>query len=188
MTLILTDDSCPPVGPGCPSCHLPYDTNKRRMLVDSCGHQRCYQCLFNSENCPQCKSVDLMASPAMSVKSLDPAVVYGSVGATGSSSRLFPTPPVSRRPGHYRPSPGPGTRRHNWIQRYNRRPNTVNIDDKSISGNSQPLSVLSSLLYNKLTSSTALLRSQVLGTLPEHESLKLRSIWVLGSKNSAFNG
>ena len=136
MTLIFTDDSCPPLGPACPSCHLPYDTNKRRMLVDSCGHQRCYQCLFNTETCPQCKTADLMASPAMSVKSLDPAVVYGSVGATGSSSRLFPTPPVNRRPGHYRPSPGPGARRHNWIQRYNRRPNTVNIDDKSISGNS----------------------------------------------------
>ena len=43
-------------------------------------------------------------------------------------------------------------------------------------------------LYNKLTSSIALLRSQVLGSLPEHESLKLRSIWVLGSKNSALNG
>ena len=168
MILVFTDDSCP-------SCHLPYDTSKRRMLLDSCGHERCYQCMFNSENCSQCKSADLMASPAMSVKSLDPAVVYGSV-----SSRIFPTPPVTRRPGHYRPSPGPGTRRQNWIQRYNRRPNTVNIDDKSISGNSQPLSVLSSLLYNKLTSSTALLRSQVLGTLPEHESLKLRSIWVLG--------
>ena len=42
------------------------------------------------------------------------------------------------------------------------------------------LSVLSSQLCNKLTSSIALLRSQVLGSLPEHESLKLRSIWVLG--------
>ena len=58
------------------------------------------------------------------------------------------------------------------------------------------VNVISSLscpvkLDNKLTSITssiALLRSQVLGSLPEHESLKLRSIWVLGSKNSALNG
>ena len=140
---VFTDDSCPPGGPGCPSCGLPYDTSKRRMLVDSCGHERCYQCLFTSENCPQCKAADLMASPAMSVKSLDPAVVYGSVGQTGSSSRIFPTPPVPRRPGHYRPSPAPGARRHNWIQRYNRRPNTVNIDDKSISGKTGTLHSLS---------------------------------------------
>ena len=159
--------------------------------MDSCGHERCYQCLFTSENCPQCKAADLMASPAMSVKSLDPAVVYGSLGQQASSSRIFPTPPVPRRPGgHYRPSPAPGSRRINWIQRYNRRPNTVNIDDKSISGKTLPLRchILSSQLHNKLTSSIALLRSQVLGSLPEHESLKLRSIWVLGSKNSALNG
>ena len=165
VILVFTDDSCPPVGPGCGR-----------------GHEKCYQCqcLFTSENCPQCKSADLMASPALSVKSLDPAVVYGRLGQTGSSARIFPTPPVPRRPGNYRPSPAPGTRRINWIQRYNRRPNTVNIDDKSISGNSNPLYVPSSQLYNKLTSSIALLRSQVLGSLPEHEILKLRSIWVLG--------
>ena len=165
VILVFTDDSCPPVGPGCGR-----------------GHEKCYQCqcLFTSENCPQCKSADLMASPALSVKSLDPAVVYGRLGQTGSSARIFPTPPVPRRPGNYRPSPAPGTRRINWIQRYNRRPNTVNIDDKSISGNPNSLYVPSSQLYNKLTSSIALLRSQVLGSLPEHESLKLRSIWVLG--------
>ena len=155
--------------------------------MDSCGHERCYQCLFNSENCPQCQPPHVMPSPSMSIKSLDPAVVYGSVEAAGSSGRIFPTPPVSRRPGQYRPSPGPGARRHNWIQRYNRRPNTVNIDDKSISGNSNTVYVLSSQLYNKLTSSIALLRSQVLGSLPEHEILKLRSIWVLGSKRSGNN-
>ena len=179
---VFPDDSCPPVGPGCPSCGLAYDSSKRRMLVDSCGHERCYQCLFTSENCPQCQPADLLASPAMSVKSLDPAVVYGSLGQQGSSSRIFPPPPVPRRPGgHYRPSPAPGARRINWIQRYNRRPNTVNIDDKSMSGKCRPSDSCPVQLRNKLTSSTALLRSQVLGALPEHESLKLRTIWVLGS-------
>ena len=119
--------------------------------MDSCGHQRCYQCLFASEDCPQCRTGQTMASPAMSVKSLDPGVVYGS-GPPPPHSRIFPTPPVSRRPGSYRPSPGPGGRRQNWIQRYNRRPNTVNIDDKSMSGNLSCLLSCPVLLNNKLTS------------------------------------
>ena len=145
----ISDDSgsCSPApggGPCCPSCGLAYDSGKRRVLVDSCGHERCYQCLFSTEDCPQCPVGQMMASPAMSVRSLEPGVVYGSVGGPGVSSRIFPTPPVSRRPGQYRPSPGPAGRRPNWIQRYNRRPNTVNIDDKSMSGKCHLLSLLSS--------------------------------------------
>ena len=149
-------------------------------MLDSCGHQRCYQCLFTSEDCPQCQTGRLTASPAMSVRSLEPGAVYGSVGPPAPSARMLATPPVGRRPPQYRPSPVPGGRRPNWIQRYNRRPNTVNIDDKSMSGKCRPSDSCPVQLRNKLTSSTALLRSQVLGALPEHESLKLRSIWVLG--------
>ena len=170
---------CPPSC--CPSCHLPYDCGKRRVLLDSCGHQRCYQCLFATEDCPQCQTGRLTASPAMSVRSLEPGAVYGSVGPPAPSARMLATPPVGRRPAQYRPSPVPGGRRPNWIQRYNRRPNTVNIDDKSMSGKCRPSDSCPVQLRNKLTSSTALLRSQVLGVLPEHESLKLRTIWVLGS-------
>ena len=149
-------------------------------MLDSCGHQRCYQCLFTTEDCPQCQTGRLTASPAMSVRSLEPGAVYGSVGPPAPSARMLATPPVGRRPAQYRPSPVPGGRRPNWIQRYNRRPNTVNIDDKSMSGKCRPSESCPVQLRNKLTSSTALLRSQVLGALPEHESLKLRSIWVLG--------
>ena len=149
-------------------------------MLDSCGHQRCYQCLFATEDCPQCQTGRLTASPAMSVRSLEPGAVYGSVGPPAPSARMLATPPVGRRPAQYRPSPVPGGRRPNWIQRYNRRPNTVNIDDKSMSGKCRPSDSCPVQLRNKLTSSTALLRSQVLGSLPEHESLKLRSIWVLG--------
>ncbi|XP_071101400.1 protein TANC1-like isoform X2 [Haliotis cracherodii] len=38
----------------CPACRLPFDTGKKRKLIDACGHERCYTCMFNSETCPIC--------------------------------------------------------------------------------------------------------------------------------------
>lgn len=38
----------------CPSCLMPFDKNRKRRLIDSCGHERCYACLFSSEVCPLC--------------------------------------------------------------------------------------------------------------------------------------
>ncbi|XP_015600878.1 protein TANC1 isoform X2 [Cephus cinctus] len=38
----------------CPSCEMPFDKGKKRRLIDSCGHERCYSCLFRSEACPLC--------------------------------------------------------------------------------------------------------------------------------------
>ncbi len=41
----------------CPSCRLPFDKGKKRRLVDtSCGHHRCYQCMFRKQECPVCKA------------------------------------------------------------------------------------------------------------------------------------
>ncbi|XP_044005263.1 protein TANC2 isoform X2 [Aphidius gifuensis] len=39
----------------CPSCEMPFDKGKKRRLIDSCGHERCYSCLFRSEACPICQ-------------------------------------------------------------------------------------------------------------------------------------
>lgn len=41
-------------GSMCPSCEMPFDKGKKRRLIDSCGHERCYSCLFRSEACPLC--------------------------------------------------------------------------------------------------------------------------------------
>lgn len=41
-------------GSTCPSCEMPFDKGKKRRLIDSCGHERCYSCLFRSEACPLC--------------------------------------------------------------------------------------------------------------------------------------
>lgn len=38
----------------CPSCHLPFDKGKKRRLIDSCGHERCYSCMFDVDKCPLC--------------------------------------------------------------------------------------------------------------------------------------
>ncbi|XP_012528978.2 protein TANC2 isoform X3 [Monomorium pharaonis] len=38
----------------CPSCDMPFDKGKKRRLIDSCGHERCYSCLFRNEVCPLC--------------------------------------------------------------------------------------------------------------------------------------
>ncbi|XP_039314116.1 protein TANC2 isoform X3 [Solenopsis invicta] len=41
-------------GSTCPSCEMPFDKGKKRRLIDSCGHERCYSCLFRNEICPLC--------------------------------------------------------------------------------------------------------------------------------------
>ncbi|XP_043488120.1 protein TANC2 isoform X2 [Polistes fuscatus] len=46
-------------GSTCPSCEMPFDKGKKRRLIDSCGHERCYSCLFRSEACPLCLRADL---------------------------------------------------------------------------------------------------------------------------------
>lgn len=49
----------------CPTCHLPFDKGKKRRLIDSCGHERCWSCLFSSkEECPLCNRSEFL-SPFM---------------------------------------------------------------------------------------------------------------------------
>lgn len=42
----------------CPSCGMPFDKGKKRKLIDSCGHERCYACMFRNEGCPLCAVAD----------------------------------------------------------------------------------------------------------------------------------
>lgn len=41
-------------GTTCPSCNMPFDKGKKRKLIDVCGHERCYSCMFRNEACPLC--------------------------------------------------------------------------------------------------------------------------------------
>ncbi|XP_022250289.1 protein TANC2-like isoform X2 [Limulus polyphemus] len=49
--MIMTVD---PSIPRCPSCHMFFDKGRKRRLIDTCGHERCYSCIFNSDRCPTC--------------------------------------------------------------------------------------------------------------------------------------
>ncbi|XP_042230874.1 protein TANC2-like isoform X3 [Homarus americanus] len=65
---------------------MPFDKGKKRKLIDQCGHERCYSCLFKSETCPICA---LQAPPkklqhSQSRSSLSPPAV----GGTGRSKLL----------------------------------------------------------------------------------------------------
>lgn len=41
-------------GSNCPSCKMPFDKGKKRKLIDTCGHDRCYSCMFKNESCTIC--------------------------------------------------------------------------------------------------------------------------------------
>ncbi|XP_046396091.1 protein TANC2 isoform X2 [Ischnura elegans] len=46
----------------CPSCGMPFDKAKKRRLIDACGHERCYSCMFANEACPICAASTMIAS------------------------------------------------------------------------------------------------------------------------------
>ncbi|KAL0269173.1 UNVERIFIED_CONTAM: hypothetical protein PYX00_006985 [Menopon gallinae] len=41
---------------------MPFDKGKKRKLIDTCGHERCYSCMFRNEICPLCSSDGLQPS------------------------------------------------------------------------------------------------------------------------------
>ena len=40
----------------CPECNERYNDTTKRRLIDTCGHPRCYSCLFKDNPCPVCTS------------------------------------------------------------------------------------------------------------------------------------
>ncbi|KZC13087.1 Protein TANC2 [Dufourea novaeangliae] len=73
-------------GSTCPSCEMPFDKGKKRRLIDSCGHERCYSCLFRSEACPLCLRADYNDEDGLEGPFRD-----GFTGSTGPVSILAPT-------------------------------------------------------------------------------------------------
>ncbi|CAL4062159.1 unnamed protein product [Meganyctiphanes norvegica] len=133
----------------CPNCRMPFDKGKKRKLIDNCGHERCYSCLFKSETCPICA---LQAPPKKLQHSSSRASLTG-ITTTGSSGRskvytngLGGTPTSVRRRGGARGPPlSP------WARR-NTRPNTVNVDS------SQHLTALLAPEEQKSSKSISLVR------------------------------
>lgn len=73
-------------GSTCPSCEMPFDKGKKRRLIDSCGHERCYSCLFRSEACPLCLRADFNDEDG-----LEGPFREGFTGSSGPMSILAPT-------------------------------------------------------------------------------------------------
>ncbi|XP_061180864.1 protein TANC2-like isoform X2 [Saccostrea echinata] len=40
----------------CPLCHMPFDKGKKRRLIDTCGHAKCYSCMFTYDTCRICEN------------------------------------------------------------------------------------------------------------------------------------
>jgi hypothetical protein len=51
---------------------MPFDKGKKRRLIDNCGHERCYSCMFTNESCPVCSSDG-------------PVIQHGKVSSGGSN-------------------------------------------------------------------------------------------------------
>ncbi|XP_013139381.1 PREDICTED: protein TANC2 isoform X2 [Papilio polytes] len=44
---------------------MPFDKGKKRKLIDTCGHERCYSCMFRNEACPICARNNQNRRPGM---------------------------------------------------------------------------------------------------------------------------
>lgn len=51
----------------CPSCRISFDKGKRRKLIDTCGHERCYSCMFRNDQCPMCMNSSLKGKNAKQI-------------------------------------------------------------------------------------------------------------------------
>ncbi|XP_075222893.1 zinc-RING finger and ankyrin repeat domain-containing protein rolling pebbles isoform X4 [Lycorma delicatula] len=74
----------------CPSCNMPFDKGKKRKLIDTCGHERCYSCMFRNEACPLCSAEDtVMPAKKVSGSTLgtDQLIPDSKLG-TGSRSQV----------------------------------------------------------------------------------------------------
>ncbi|XP_076322873.1 protein TANC2-like isoform X3 [Tachypleus tridentatus] len=126
--------------PCCPSCHIPFDKGKRRRLIDSCGHERCFTCVANTEGCNLCV---LDANPV-------PGCPQRGNSSVSTRPRLktngYFTTYMQARTDRFRNSPerptshfeiptqyplSPTSSRLFWQQRRHMRPNTVSIDKHS---------------------------------------------------------
>ncbi|KAK7071448.1 Protein tanc2, partial [Halocaridina rubra] len=69
----------------CPICRMPFDKGKKRKLIDQCGHERCYSCLFKSDTCPICA---LQTPPKKLQHSQSRTSLLGGSGGPGRSKLL----------------------------------------------------------------------------------------------------
>ncbi|KAH8373403.1 hypothetical protein KR009_005961, partial [Drosophila setifemur] len=74
----------------CPSCRISFDKGKRRKLIDTCGHERCYSCMFRNDQCPMCMN--------SSLRDVDGANAQGYDTGIGGSTSTIVSPLGSPQP------------------------------------------------------------------------------------------
>ncbi|KAK8385509.1 hypothetical protein O3P69_016365 [Scylla paramamosain] len=110
---------------------MPFDKGKKRKLIDQCGHERCYSCLFKSETCPICAlqapPKKLQHSQSRPSLSPPPAAIPGTGPGRSKliTNGLGGTPASARRRGGVAGARVPPL--SPWSRRA-ARPNTVNVD------------------------------------------------------------
>ncbi|XP_019768638.2 protein TANC2 isoform X2 [Dendroctonus ponderosae] len=87
----------------CPSCEMPFDKGKKRRLIDTCGHERCYSCMFTNEVCPLCSLPEpVSTTDGASLKELKCHGLRGSeitlYGDSGDSLQLESLDKLQPRP------------------------------------------------------------------------------------------
>ncbi|XP_026319302.1 protein TANC2 isoform X3 [Hyposmocoma kahamanoa] len=112
-------------GTTCPSCNMPFDKGKKRKLIDTCGHERCYSCMFRNEACPICARNSQGRRPVMERYTPSPQqdqdwqspMRLPKPPKPATLAQSCPTPPHTRR----RFFPSPKSLRSPFGQRSSRR-------------------------------------------------------------------
>ncbi|XP_046867950.1 protein TANC2 isoform X4 [Drosophila willistoni] len=83
-------------GSVCPSCRISFDKGKRRKLIDTCGHERCYSCMFRNDQCPMCMNSSLKV--VFFPRDVDGANAQGYDTGIGGSTSTIVSPLGSPQP------------------------------------------------------------------------------------------
>ncbi|GLH00298.1 uncharacterized protein GBIM_06714, partial [Gryllus bimaculatus] len=71
----------------CPGCNMPFDKGRKRKLIDACGHERCYACMFRSDACPLCAAA--AAGPPAGAQQRSADAAHPIKKALGSSEPIY---------------------------------------------------------------------------------------------------
>ncbi|KRF85151.1 uncharacterized protein Dvir_GJ11316, isoform E [Drosophila virilis] len=136
-------------GSVCPSCRISFDKGKRRKLIDTCGHERCYSCMFRNDQCPMCMN--------SSLKDVDGANAQGYDTGIGGSTSTIVSPLGSPQPQlrshaqrnaalarymqHRQESQSPDYQRYASIGKLPRATGNANGNSHGIAGNTHTVTV-----------------------------------------------
>ena len=141
----------------CPNCRKPFESQIQRR-IDSCGQSRRNSCVFRQEGCSLCLAQNNLqgnenlynpsktsgprsSSHPRTVRPSDPDHPYSTI----SASREEASPPTMSRTASPRQS---GSGRRSRKQRHSRRPQTVSVDDSTLSGRALGILIFS---YDKVS-------------------------------------